>query len=74
MNPKLSESVCTLCWMKNGSTLADLRAEVELVYRKSDVQTILNYLGHLASKQPHLISPININEVRLWLASLQDPS
>lgn len=74
MNPKLSESVCTLCWMKNGSKLADLRAEVELVYGKSDVQTILNYLGYLASKQPNLITPININEVRRWLASLQDPS
>jgi len=67
---KLSESVCTLTWMKYGSTLADLQTEVELVYGKSDVQTILTYLGYLASKQPTVITPININEVRQWLAEL----
>jgi hypothetical protein len=67
---KLSESVCTLTWMKYGSTLADLQAEVELIYGKSDVQTILIYLGYLASKQPTVITPININEVRQWLAEL----
>ena len=67
---KLSESVCTLTWMKYGSTLADLQAEVELIYGKSDVQTILTYLGYLASKQPTVITPININEVRKWLAEL----